>query len=359
MSNRVDSSSDLPARWPKPAFLSLILPLAIVLGTPLPAQGDERTGKDVVDETCAACHATGAGGAPKIGDDAAWSVRATQGLAGLTANALEGIRKMPAHGGRPDLSDLEIARAITYMVNRSGGNWIEPVSEDELTAERTGEQVVTAKCVECHGEGVGGAPRIGDLQAWVPRMALGLNHLVRSAIRGHGGMPPRGGQANLTDTEIRAAILYMYYPAGASADPKAKVAKPASKAGSDPNHLFVEGTEIYLGFLPTQMLRALPLGSPERAMHGGIPTGSGYYHVNVSLLDEESGTPVADARVGMQLRGRGLMPVEVALEPMVIGAGSYGNYIRPMPSASYTITLQIRRPGAARTIEARFEHWFE
>jgi cytochrome c5 len=57
---------------------------------------------------------------------------------------------------------------------------------------------------------VGGAPRIGDKADWVRRAAPGFDSLVRSAIAGHGGMPPRGGEADLTDDELRQAITYMF-----------------------------------------------------------------------------------------------------------------------------------------------------
>lgn len=177
-----------------------------------PAQSDGRSGQEVFDSVCAACHATGANGAPRIGDHAAWSKRAAQGLSGLTDHALNGIRQMPAHGGEPGLSNLEIGRAVTYMVNRSGGHWIEPASPGVLAAKRGGAEVVKLRCAECHQTGKGGAPRIGDRDAWVPRMSGGIDPLVHSAIRGHGGMPPRGGQANLSDAELRSAIQYMFNP---------------------------------------------------------------------------------------------------------------------------------------------------
>jgi cytochrome c5 len=180
------------------------------------AQGGERSGKETVQAVCSRCHASGANGAPKIGDKAAWRPRASQGLTSLTQHALEGIRKMPSHGGNPSLSDLEIARAVTYMVNQSGGKWIEPVSATDLAAERSGEAVVKAQCVKCHREGVRGAPKIGDRDAWVQRMKQGLDVLVRSAIRGHGGMPPRGGKADLTDNEVRSAIIFMFNAPAAS-----------------------------------------------------------------------------------------------------------------------------------------------
>jgi cytochrome c5 len=74
----------------------------------------------------------------------------------------------------------------------------------------TGEQVVRAQCVKCHAAGVRGAPRIGQRDAWIPRMKNGLDPLVLAAIRGHDGMPARGGMASFTDAEFRAAVLYMF-----------------------------------------------------------------------------------------------------------------------------------------------------
>lgn len=175
----------------------------------------ERSGKDVVETVCANCHAKGVNGAPKIGDKQAWLTRAELGLGGLTQHAVSGVRKMPAHGGSPNLTDLEIGRAITYMVNQSGGHWTEPASAKDLAAVRTGQQVVKAQCVKCHETGVKGAPRIGDREAWIPRLKRGLDQAVRAAISGHGGMPPRGDKADLTDGEVSNAILYMYNPSAA------------------------------------------------------------------------------------------------------------------------------------------------
>jgi cytochrome c5 len=174
------------------------------------AQQHDRTGKDIVETSCIACHGTGANGAPKIGDKKAWEKRAAQGLTGLTKSALSGLRQMPSHGGNPNLSDTEIERAITYMVNQSGGHWTEPISRTERTADRTGEQIYLAQCHKCHEAGVGGAPKIGDRAAWIPRVKQGLDVVVRSAIKGHGAMPPRGGMADLTDAEMRSAVVYMF-----------------------------------------------------------------------------------------------------------------------------------------------------
>jgi len=196
---------------------TLLLGAAGVVAAPALAQ-QARSGKEVVESTCIKCHGSGAQGAPKIGDKKAWSKRSASGLSSLTQSALKGIRNMPAHGGDQALSDLELARAIAYMVNQSGGKWTEPASAAELKAERSGAQVVKAQCAKCHQDGKGGAPKIGDRDAWSKRLSQGVDHAVHSAVKGHGGMPPRGDRADLTDGEVRAAILYMFN------------AKPAAKA---------------------------------------------------------------------------------------------------------------------------------
>jgi cytochrome c5 len=170
-----------------------------------------RDGKQVVEETCVLCHATGREGAPRIGDAKAWAPRAQKGLAALTKSALDGVRKMPPHGGKLDLADLELQRAIAYMVNQSGGNWAEPIDRRRVPDKRSGEAIVRAQCAGCHAEGKGGAPRIGDQRAWVERAKLGLETLTSSAIHGHGAMPARGGLANLTDAEVRDAVHFMVF----------------------------------------------------------------------------------------------------------------------------------------------------
>lgn len=194
-----------------PAAMAVILALCLPVAAPAAgAEGNEKSGKEVVNAECASCHATGVEGAPRIGDRQVWSQLASHGLSSLTAHALNGIRKMPAHGGHPNLTDLEITRAITYMVNQSGGKWVEPISRESPPAARTGEEIVKAQCSKCHQAGVGGAPRIGDRDAWIPRLKQGLDTLVQSAIRGHGGMPARGGMANLTDSELKDAVIYLF-----------------------------------------------------------------------------------------------------------------------------------------------------
>jgi len=77
------------------------------------------TGEELYKSTCSACHGQGIGGAPKFGDHAAWAPRMAEGKAMLYRHALEGFTgkngMMPAKGGRPDLSDDLIKKAVDHM----------------------------------------------------------------------------------------------------------------------------------------------------------------------------------------------------------------------------------------------------
>ena len=167
----------------------------------------DKTGREVVEQVCAGCHVSGKDGAPKIGDVAAWTQRSKTGLSKLTENAISGIGKMPAHGGQPNLTDLEISRAIAFMA--SFGHAVDPTKPYASPANGTGEQLVQSHCVTCHGTGKDGAPRMDDFSAWTPRLQNGINGLVTSAIKGHKAMPARSGMAHLSDTDLRNAVTYM------------------------------------------------------------------------------------------------------------------------------------------------------
>lgn len=170
-------------------------------------QAAEKTGREVVEQTCVACHASGKDGAPRIGDSAAWSLHSKNGLSKLTENAISGIGKMPAHGGQPNLTDLEISRAIAYMV--SGGTASDPTKPYSKPTSITAEQLVQNHCMACHASGKDGAPRSDDFQAWKPRLAKGLEGLTQSAIAGHKSMPSRAGLGNLSDTDVKNAVTYL------------------------------------------------------------------------------------------------------------------------------------------------------
>lgn len=77
----------------------------------------------------------------------------------------------------------------------------------------TGPQVYNEACIACHGTGIGGAPKFGDVGAWGPRIAQGIGILREHAINGYQGstgyMPPKGARVDLSDKEIDDAVDYM------------------------------------------------------------------------------------------------------------------------------------------------------
>ncbi|WP_027016440.1 c-type cytochrome [Comamonas composti] len=208
-----------------------------------------RTGEQVYNGQCAACHANGTAGAPKFQDAAAWGPRLPQGLDALVQSSLKGKGAMAPQGGG-DFSDFEISLGVIYMANAAGGKFAEPKppagegaeAPAEASAPAAAEQPAPAAaeapapeavaqpaaittvppasaaaagkalydkaCVACHAAGVAGAPKFGDKAAWAPYVKEGLDHMLEVAIKGKGAMPPRGA-STATDDELRAAIQYM------------------------------------------------------------------------------------------------------------------------------------------------------
>ena len=90
------------------------------------------SGEQVFQAVCKTCHEPGIAGAPKVGDKAAWAGPVKKGYETLVQHALNGFQEagkvMPPRGGNPDLSDVEVERALVYMANRSGANFKEPAA---------------------------------------------------------------------------------------------------------------------------------------------------------------------------------------------------------------------------------------
>ena len=84
-----------------------------------PAAGAAANGQATYQQACFACHGTGAAGAPKLGDKAAWAPRIAQGKSALYNNALNGKGAMPAKGGQAQLSDDTIKAVVDYMVSQA------------------------------------------------------------------------------------------------------------------------------------------------------------------------------------------------------------------------------------------------
>ena len=73
----------------------------------------------------------------------------------------------------------------------------------------SGEEIYNMSCSACHTTGVAGAPKLGDVNAWAPRIAAGMDSLLNNTINGLNAMPPRGACLSCSDAELLAAIEYM------------------------------------------------------------------------------------------------------------------------------------------------------
>ncbi len=97
----------------------VVLEKDVVSAAPVASTSGPRSGKDIFNKSCTACHSTGAAGAPKVGAAADWSARIDQGMDTLYANAVNGIRGMPAKGLCMDCSEDEIKATVDYMLEQS------------------------------------------------------------------------------------------------------------------------------------------------------------------------------------------------------------------------------------------------
>jgi len=210
-----------------------------------------KTGEQVFASVCTACHAAGVAGAPKVGDNGAWAPFIKTGFDAMLNVALHGKGAMPAKGGNPSLSDYEVARAVVYMANKSGASFPEPAApegdkKEEAAASApataapaaaaapaatpapaaaptpapapsaqtaavnpAGEKLYKSTCFACHATGVANAPKFGSKADWEPYIKTGLDAMVKVAMEGKPPMPPKGGAANATEEDIRAAVQYM------------------------------------------------------------------------------------------------------------------------------------------------------
>ena len=195
--------------------------------------------------------------------------------------------------------------------------------------ERSGEQIVKQQCAQCHEKGVNGAPRIDDRAAWAPRMKAGLDAMVRSATAGHGKMPARGGLANTTDSELRSAITYMFNPAGIPP-------KPAPAAALGPNQKVVDNTEIYLGVKQK---------------------GGDTHQVTITLRDATSHAPIEGAQVEVKVTNPVMGAETKRLEALKSGGVvSYAADFHISGKEPHVISVQVRRPQGAKTIETKFDY---
>lgn len=131
------------------------------------------------------------------------------------------LAKLMTTGGRydaqhPAMSDEAVAARIKPIGQISIG---EPPAEPSSPGPAAGDKVAAAPatpkaiydatCAACHAAGIAGAPKTGDKAAWAPRIQQGMAALYEASLKGKGAMPPKGGNAQLSDEQLKATVDYL------------------------------------------------------------------------------------------------------------------------------------------------------
>lgn len=180
-------------------------------------------GKATYEQYCTGCHTNGAGGAPKLGDAAAWEPIIKLGIDTVYSNAINGIGAMPAKGTCSTCTDQEIKDAVDYMVSvdesGSGSSASSVPAPKPLTMEQ-GKELYNKYCSVCHNPNSNypNAPIIGDKQAWKGIIQQGMDEVFYNTLHGFGNMPARGGCPNCNGAEIKAAVKYMVQESSTEGD---------------------------------------------------------------------------------------------------------------------------------------------
>lgn len=129
--------------------------------------------------------------------------------------------KKPASGA------VNLEKALAARIQKIGTIEI----RDANRQLKTGEEVFKAQCTACHTAGVVGAPKLGDVAAWAPRISTGYEALLNSAVKGKNAMGPQGG-GDFETLEIGRAVVYMVNAAGGKFEEPKAAAAPAGAASA-------------------------------------------------------------------------------------------------------------------------------
>jgi cytochrome c5 len=111
--------------------------------------------------------------------------------------------KVVENNTQEDMSPVAQVAVANESVTESG-------SENSISADK----IIKANCAMCHAGGLMGAPKIGDVAMWAPRISQGKDMLINNAIKGIRMMPAKGGNSRLTDEEVAAAVISMANSSG-------------------------------------------------------------------------------------------------------------------------------------------------
>ena len=123
---------------------------------------------------------------------------------------------------KPQAGSVNLEQSVTARIQKVGTVEI----RDANRPMKTGEQVFQAQCTACHTAGVAGAPKIGDVAAWVPRIKTGYDTLLNSALKGKNAMGAQSG-GDFDDFEIARAVVYLANAGGGKFEEPVKPAPVA------------------------------------------------------------------------------------------------------------------------------------
>ena len=134
---------------------------------------------------------------------------------------------------RPSAGSTALTPEATALRIQPVGR-VEVKDASDLTTLRSGEQVFAAQCTACHTAGLVGSPKLGDAEAWAPRIKTGYEALLNSALKGKNAMGAQGG-GDYSDVEIGRAVVYMANKGGAKfEEPKVGATTAAAPAEAAP-----------------------------------------------------------------------------------------------------------------------------
>lgn len=137
---------------------------------------------------------------------------------------------------------------------------------------KTGAEVYKAQCSACHDAGAAGAPKLGEVAAWEPRIKTGYPALLTSALKGKGAMPAQVG-GDFDELEIARAVVHMANSGGAKFSepalvaPKANAAGTVAPAGAAPTTVATATATPAASAAPAATVAAAPAASPGKTMY--------------------------------------------------------------------------------------------
>ena len=237
--------------------------------------------------------------------------------------------------GSDSMAEESVARRLQPVGS------IEIKDANDVASLKTGEQVYQAQCTACHAAGVAGAPKLGDADAWAPRIKTGYEALLASVLKGKGAMGAQGG-GDFNDLELGRAVVYVANKGGAKFDepkapgaaasaPQAAASAAQSMAATEPADaasVKVEGGVVKFYFASGKAELAAGAAPALAELGKGVAAGK---KVVVSGYHDATGDPAKNAELAKQrafaardaLKAAGVAEDKIELKkPEQINAGA-------------------------------------